>query len=82
MAKIWNGIIKRALVVEHPAIELDVLLEKNGMDVYRMAHIPAQDELIRVINEHQSQVIFKRSKVEVTRELIEACPSLLAANMV
>ena len=81
MAKIWNGIINRALVVEHPAVELDGLLEKNGMTVHRMAHIPAQDELIRVINEHQSQVIFKRSKVEVTRELIEACPSLLAVQL-
>ena len=82
MARIWNGPIKRALVVEHPAIELDqFFLQKQGMDVYRMGHIPAQDELIKVINEKQSQVIFKRSKVEVTRELIESCPSLLAVQL-
>lgn len=81
MARIWNGPIKRAIVVEHPSERLDDDLKGLGISVHRMAHIPAQDELIKVINEQQSQVIFKRSKVEVTRELIESCPTLLAVQL-
>ncbi len=81
MARIWNGAIERAIVVEHPSIVLDDYLKDQGMIVHRMSHIPAQDELIRVINEHRSQVIFKRSKVEVSRELIEKCPTLLAVQL-
>jgi D-3-phosphoglycerate dehydrogenase / 2-oxoglutarate reductase len=81
MARIWNGPIKRAIVVEHPALELDTYLQNQDMIIHRMAHIPAEEELIKTINEHKSQVIFKRSKVEVTRQLIESCPSLLAVQL-
>jgi D-3-phosphoglycerate dehydrogenase len=81
MARIWLGSIERALVVEHPAVELDAHLEERGLDVHRMSHIPNEAELIEVINQHQIQVVFKRSKVEITRKLVEACPSLLAIQL-
>ena len=81
MVRIWNGPIKKALVVENPALELDELLQKQGMDVLRLSAIPSQDELISIIQTHQIQVIFKRSKVRVSRELIEACPSLLVVQL-
>ena len=65
MARIHLGSIQRALVVENPAIELDSLLQEQGMKVLRLTHIPPQKELIKVIQENQIQVIFKRSKVPV-----------------
>ena len=81
MVRIWNGPIKKALVVENPAIELDALLEEQGMEVIRLSSIPPQDELISIIQTHQIQAIFKRSKVRITRDLIEACPSLLTVQL-
>ena len=81
MVRIWNGPIKKALIVENPAVELDSLLQDQGMEVLRLSSIPPQDELISIIQDHQIQVIFKRSKVRVSRELIEACPSLLAVQL-
>lgn len=81
MARIYTDQIQRALIVENPAIELDQLLQDQGLSVVRLTHIPPQDELIQIIQEHKIQVIFKRSKVPVSRELIEACPSLLAVQL-
>lgn len=81
MARIWLGPLERGLVVEHPAVELDEHLASQGIQAYRMAHIPNEDELIEMINQHQAQVVFKRSKVEVTRRVIESCPSLLAVQL-
>lgn len=81
MARIWLGPIERALVVEHPALELDEHLKERGIEAHRMAHIPNEDELIEMINQTSAQVVFKRSKVEITRRVIESCPSLLAIQL-
>lgn len=81
MARIWNGIIERALVVESPDSSLDVLLEAKGMQVIRLAKTPDEAALIAEINKHQIQVVFKRSKVQITRKIIESCPSLLAVQL-
>ena len=66
--RIVSGPITRALVVENPSVELDDLLREQGMDVLRLDTIPAEEELIKILVEHRTQVIFKRSKVAVTRE--------------
>ena len=79
--RIVSGPLKRALVVENPAVELDKLLVAQGMDVLRLESIPAEDELIKIMVEHRTQIIFKRSKVAVTRRLIEACPDLLVIQL-
>ena len=47
MARVLCGEIKRALVVENPAIELDGLLESQGMEVTRLTAIPSEEELIK-----------------------------------
>lgn len=81
MARIWQGQIKRALIVEHPAVELDEWLNQREIETIRMSHIPKEDELIEIVKQNQIQVIFKRSKVEITRRLIEECPTLLAIQL-
>ena len=81
MARMWSGPIKRALVVESPAAELDELLRARGMEVTRLQAIPSEQELIKAIQEGEIQVVFKRSKVVISREVIEACPSLLVIQL-
>ena len=81
MARIWNGMIERALVVENPDPSLDRLLEAKGIQVTRLLKTPDEETLIETIKQNQIQVVFKRSKVKITRKLIESCPSLLAVQL-
>jgi D-3-phosphoglycerate dehydrogenase / 2-oxoglutarate reductase len=81
MARILNGGIEKALVLENPSDLLDSLLRKEGFTVRRLSKTPAEDELIKEVNDFGAQAIFKRSKVAVTRKVIEACPSLLVIQL-
>lgn len=79
--RIVNGELKRALVVENPSPVLDDLLRAQGVDVLRLNSIPSENELIAIMQEHRSQVIFKRSKVSVSRKMIEQCPDLMMVQL-
>ena len=81
MARIWNGGITRALILENPAEILDSLLEAQGFQVKRLSKTPPENRLIKEINDFQAQVVFKRSKVVISRKIIESCPSLLAVQL-
>ncbi|MEC7946120.1 MAG: NAD(P)-dependent oxidoreductase [Myxococcota bacterium] len=82
MARIHLGPIARALVVENPHATLDKHLEALGVVVHRKAGAaPDEDELIALLQETRAQVIFKRSRVPVTRRVIESCPELLAVQL-
>lgn len=82
MARIHQGPVARALVVENPHASLDARLEKLGMHVHRKSGAaPDEDELIALLQETRAQVIFKRSRVPVTRRVVESCPDLLAVQL-
>lgn len=81
MARISTGPIIRALVVENPHPSLDDLLREDGVEVVRFAGSPGEDELIRLMRQHRSQALFKRSRVEVTQRVIQECPELLAVQL-
>ena len=81
MARIHNGPLRRALVLENPSEVLDELLTANGFEVTRLSQTPDEAKLIDAVNECQAQVIFKRSKVVISRKVIESCPSLLAIQL-
>lgn len=81
MARIHLGAIQRAMVLESPDPELDDLLRDDGLEVVRLASLPPQDALIARLQEHRTQVIFKRSRAPITRAMIEACPDLLAVQL-
>lgn len=81
MARIFSGPIERALVVENPSPILDEKLSEAGMTVHRLAEVPSTAELITLLQEERTQVIFKRSRTPITRALIEACPDLLAIQL-
>lgn len=75
------GPIRSALVVEQPDPVLDGLLAEQGILVDRRIEVPDEAGLIRMIQEGQHPLLFKRSRVPVTRRVIEACPSLLAVQL-
>jgi D-3-phosphoglycerate dehydrogenase len=81
MPRIVNGPLRRALIVENPHKELDQLLIEGGMEVVRIDKTPDEDELIRLLGEHKSQILFKRSQVPVTRRVLESAPDLLVVQL-
>jgi D-3-phosphoglycerate dehydrogenase / 2-oxoglutarate reductase len=82
MARIVQGPLNRALVVEDPHPSLDALLQEAGVDVVRLpGGAPETGELIAALQTHRSQVLFKRSRVPVSRALLEACPDLMAVQL-
>ena len=82
MARVHMGAIQRALIVEDPNLELDPLLEELGVTVHRVTGTaPDEDELISLLQRHQSQALFKRSRVPVSRRVVESCPDLLVVQL-
>ena len=81
MARVLMGPLERAVVVENPDASLDELLEEAGMTVTRLSETPSEQEFIQVLRDTRAQVIFKRSRAPITRELIESCPDLFAIQL-
>ncbi len=79
--RVWTGPFTDALVVEAPDHALDDLLVTDGIRVDRRAEVPDERRLIEMLNEGRHQVLFKRSRVPVSRAVVEACPSLLAVQL-
>lgn len=81
MPRILNGPLSRALVVECPHPSLDGLLEKQGFTVERVDASPDPAELAQLLQRGRHQVLFKRSRVQVTRSVLEACPDLVGVQL-
>lgn len=82
MARIHLGPLERALVVEDPDTSLDGLLEAQGIAVRRVrGTAPDTGSMIELMAETRAQVLLKRSRVPVTRELVEASPDLLLVQL-
>lgn len=82
MARVLQGALTRALVVENPHPSLDEHLAALGVEVVRVpGDAPDTAELIRLLQQHGSQALFKRSRVPVTRAVVEQCPELFAVQL-
>lgn len=81
MARIHSGPFRKALVVEHPDVALDELLAHDGIEPDRRVEVPDEDGLIAMLRDGRHELLFKRSRVPVTRRTIEACPDLLAVQL-
>ncbi len=79
--RLTHGPLSRALVVEHPDTALDELLLEDGWTVDRRQHVPDEAELADWLAEGRHQVLFKRSRVPVTRAVLEAAPDLVAVQL-
>ncbi|MEO0602245.1 MAG: NAD(P)-dependent oxidoreductase [Myxococcota bacterium] len=81
MVRIRTQPFDRAVVVESPHPSLDGWLAQAGIDVTRLDAVPDEQGLVQVLNDTGAQVLFKRSRVPVTRTLIESCPGLFAVQL-
>jgi D-3-phosphoglycerate dehydrogenase / 2-oxoglutarate reductase len=81
MARIRMTPFDRALVIESPHASLDHWLERAGIQSTRLDAVPDDAALIDALNDTGAQVLFKRSRVPVTRAVIEACPELYAVQL-
>lgn len=81
MARILLEPPSRALVVENPHPALDEHLAAFGLVATRLDSVPSEDALIDALRRTGAQVMFKRSRVPVTRRVVEACPDLLAVQL-
>lgn len=76
MARLSTGPFTRALIVEGPHADLDRHLADAGIASVRVDVIPDDAALIDALHRSRAQILFKRSRVAVTREVVEACPDL------
>lgn len=81
MVRILMEPFSKALVVESPHAKLDGYLSDAGIDVVRLNEVPDEDTLIKTVQDTGAQLIFKRSRVPITRRLIEACPNVHAIQL-
>ena len=72
----WTGRFKKALIVENPDPTLDDHLRKLGIEPHRVDDAPDEDELVRILEEGQHQLIFKRSRVLITERVVRASSAL------
>ena len=81
MSRIVTGPLRSGLIVEEPHSSLDSLLVDQGLEVERLSQTPTEEELARVLSEGGHQVLFKRSRVPVTRRVLEAADQLVAIQL-
>ncbi len=76
MARILTAPFTRGLVVESPHPTLDDGLAAYGLRTTWVDKVPNTDALIDALQSTRAQVLFKRSRVTVSRRVFEACPDL------
>ena len=81
MTRYHLGPFTKGLVVESPSSKLDSFMETHGMEMIRLSYVPTEEQLIEELQKHGAQVLFKRSKVPVTRQVIESCTDLMAIQL-
>lgn len=78
MTRISPGRFRKALVVESPDPVLDTLLQAQGIEVDRRSAVPDEPQLADWLASGGHDLLFKRSRVPVSREVVAAAPSLHA----
>ncbi len=79
--RLHHGRFTRALVIENPDPSLDVGLRAAGIEPVRVPQAPDHAGLLRLVAEHRPQLIFKRSRVEIGAEVLDAAPDLFAVML-
>jgi D-3-phosphoglycerate dehydrogenase len=81
VARILTTPFERALIVESPHRTLDEHLAAFGIRAERLDQVRTTDALIDGLRRSRAQVLFKRSRVTVTEEVVAACPDLHAVQL-
>lgn len=77
----WTGRFKKALIIENPSEILDEELVRQGFEVERLKNAPNEAELARILSAGRHHLLFKRSAVEVTEQVLQASPNLAAVML-
>jgi D-3-phosphoglycerate dehydrogenase len=80
-ARILTEPFSRALVVESPHPSLDSFLLEAGIKAVRLDDVQDEDRLIDALQNTRAQILFKRSRVEVSARVVAACPELHAVQL-
>ena len=81
MARILTTPFLRGLVVESPHRSLREHLEPYGIETTWADAVPSTDALIEALQASKAHVLFKRSRITVSRRVLEACPDLHAVQL-
>jgi len=81
VARILMQPFTRALIVESPHRSLDDQLRAFGVEPLRLDVVPDEQALIAALRDTHAELLFKRSRVAVTREVVEACPDLIGVQL-
>ena len=81
MTRFHPGPRQKALIVEAPDSALDALRVAQGIAVDRRAEVPDEATLAAWLREGGHDILFKRSRVPVTRAVVEAAPALMAVQL-
>lgn len=81
MVKILMEPFSKALIVESPHSVLDGELRSVGIEPHRIDKMPDEQALIEAINDTGAQLLFKRSRTQITRKVVESCPDLHAIQL-
>ncbi len=80
--RVLRGTFQKALVLENPHATLDGFLEEQGIEVHRLSTPPtSEDELIELLRNGRHNLIYKRSRVQITRRVVESSPDLLGVML-
>lgn len=80
-ARILTEPLSRALIVESPDKGLEAWLAEAGIQSTRLDDVQSEGALIDALQSTRAQILFKRSRVEVTRNVVAACPDLHAVQL-
>lgn len=79
--KISKGPFTKALVLESPDPTLDDHLRAIGIEPFRPASTPDEDDLIKLLEQEPYELIYKRSRVPITEAVLRAAPNLAAVML-
>lgn len=79
--RMLRGPLSRALVLENPDLVLDEGLRAAGIQPIRVESTPDRAGLLKLIEEHRPHLLFKRSRLEVDAEVLDAAQDLFAVML-
>ena len=68
-------------MLENPDPTLDSELAALGIEVERLPHAPTEDELVEILKRGRHNLIYKRSRVEITERVASASDALAAVML-
>ncbi len=79
--RVLTGPFRRALILESPDKTLDDHLRRIGIEPVRPDSTPNTDDLVRILEKDPYDLIFKRSRVQITERVLKAAPQLAAVML-